>query len=157
MPRRGRSSARTSSFGPSRAPPRPAPSRPAPPPARTAPVPAHPPPSAVGTPAPQGPGLLGQMAATAGGVAIGSAVGHTIGHAITGGFSGGQQPAEAGQPQQYPQQYDQQQQQLNPCQNELRQFLECTQNYDLSLCEGFNEVLKQCKLQHPGAVNSYNM
>lgn len=33
----------------------------------------------------QGPGLLGQMAATAGGVAIG----HTMGHAITGMFSGG--------------------------------------------------------------------
>jgi len=37
--------------------------------------------------APQGrqPGLFGQMAATAGGVAIGSAVGHTIGAALTGG------------------------------------------------------------------------
>jgi hypothetical protein len=36
--------------------------------------------------APQGrqPGLFGQMAATAGGVAIGSAVGHTIGAALTG-------------------------------------------------------------------------
>lgn len=36
------------------------------------------------TPAPRQPGLFGQMAATAGGVAVGSAVGHTLGAAITG-------------------------------------------------------------------------
>ena len=30
------------------------------------------------------PGLFGQMAATAGGVAVGSAVGHTLGAALTG-------------------------------------------------------------------------
>lgn len=59
----------------------------APPPPRAV---AHPPPAAP-TPvmAPQGrqPGLFGQMAATAGGVAIGSAVGHTIGAALTGNTS----------------------------------------------------------------------
>ena len=47
-----------------------------------------PPPPAAPAPAmaPQGrqPGLFGQMAATAGGVAVGSAIGHTIGAAITG-------------------------------------------------------------------------
>ncbi|EDS27386.1 conserved hypothetical protein [Culex quinquefasciatus] len=32
----------------------------------------------------QGLGLMAQMAATAGGVAIGSAVGHTIDHTMTG-------------------------------------------------------------------------
>jgi hypothetical protein len=55
----------------------------APPPRAVAPRPvAAPAPVA----APQGrqPGLFGQMAATAGGVAIGSAVGHTIGAALTG-------------------------------------------------------------------------
>lgn len=36
--------------------------------------------------APQQPSLFGQMAATAGGVAIGSAIGHTVGHAMTGKF-----------------------------------------------------------------------
>lgn len=61
----------------------------APPPPRAV---AHPPPSAPApTPvmAPQGrsPGLFGQMAATAGGVAVGSAVGHTIGAALTGNYS----------------------------------------------------------------------
>lgn len=58
--------------------------RPPPPPTRAV----APPPPAAPAPvmAPQGrqPGLFGQMAATAGGVAIGSAVGHTIGAAITG-------------------------------------------------------------------------
>ncbi len=39
--------------------------------------------------APQGrqPGLFGQMAAMAGGVAVGSAVGHTIGAALTGKYA----------------------------------------------------------------------
>lgn len=55
-------------------------------PARTAPAPPPAPVQAAPTaPAPsQGPGLFGQMAATAGGVAIGSAIGHTVGHAVTG-------------------------------------------------------------------------
>ncbi|KAF7490149.1 Coiled-coil-helix-coiled-coil-helix domain-containing protein 2 [Sarcoptes scabiei] len=113
-------------------------------------LPARQQPAAVApAPAPsQGPGLLGQMAATAGGVAIGSAVGHTIGHAITGAMSGsGTEPVQSPQAQQA--QMNQQQQLPGPCQFELQQFLECTQNYDLNLCEGFNEVLKQCRLQNP--------
>lgn len=54
--------------------------------APTTTAPAHPPPSqpAPATSAPQQPGLFGQMAATAGGVAVGSAIGHTVGHAMTG-------------------------------------------------------------------------
>jgi len=93
------------------------------------------------------------MAATAGGVAIGSAVGHTIGHAITGGFGGGSsgesQPVQTSQSQQ---QYETQPQQQNACQFELKQFLDCSQSYDLSLCEGFNEALKQCRANNPSAV-----
>ncbi|XP_017493093.1 PREDICTED: coiled-coil-helix-coiled-coil-helix domain-containing protein 2-like [Rhagoletis zephyria] len=163
MARRGRSASPSgrSSFGPPRAPARAAPARQAPPPARAAPppqapLPARAPPAAVGAPAPvsQGPGLMAQMAATAGGVAIGSAVGHTIGHALTGGGGGSSnQPQEQ---QQQPQQYQQQYQQPPPeqqqaCAFELKQFLDCSQSYDLSLCEGFNEALKQCRLQNPGA------
>ena len=108
-------------------------------------------PTAVGAPAPQGPGLMAQMAATAGGVAIGSAVGHTVGHALTGAFSGGsnEQPVQQ-QDQQYEQQpMGQQTGQPNACQFELKQFLDCTQSYDLSLCEGFNEALKQCRASNP--------
>ena len=102
---------------------------------------------------------MAQMAATAGGVAIGSAVGHTIGHALTGGFSGdkGSEAAtQQEQPQQYQQQQPYQQNSQQACQFELKQFLDCTQSYDLSLCEGFNEALKQCRMQQPGANNYFN-
>jgi hypothetical protein len=47
--------------------------------------------SAVGSlvAAPQQPGLMAQMAATAAGMAVGSVVGYTFHHAILGGFSRG--------------------------------------------------------------------
>ncbi|XP_058710318.1 coiled-coil-helix-coiled-coil-helix domain-containing protein 2 [Poecile atricapillus] len=120
-------------------------------PAPRASVPAAAPPSAVAAPAPKQPGLMAQMATTAAGVAVGSAVGHTIGHAITGGFSGGGS-SEAARPDityQEPRAAEaaQQQQQYGPCQYEIKQFLECAQNQtDLKLCEGFSEVLKQCRV-----------
>ena len=103
------------------------------------------------------------MAATAGGVAVGSAVGHVAGHALTGMFSGGgggnqSQPAEQQQQQQLQQQqqqpyYGNQMQQPNeptgPCAWEIRQFIQCAQNQsDLTLCEGFNEALRQCKMSN---------
>ncbi|XP_066238594.1 coiled-coil-helix-coiled-coil-helix domain-containing protein 2 [Saccopteryx leptura] len=150
MPRGSRS--RTSRVAPpaSRAPQMRAAPRPAP--AVQTPAPA--PPSAVGSPAaaPRQPGLMAQMATTAAGVAVGSAVGHTIGHAITGGFSGGSnaEPARPDITYQEPQGtqpgYQEQQQQFGPCHYEMKQFLECAQNQgDLKLCEGFSEVLKQCR------------
>ncbi|KAF7378833.1 hypothetical protein HZH66_015067 [Vespula vulgaris] len=154
MPRRGRAS------GPPPRSVRPAsPTRAAPPPrAAAAPAPAaHPPAHAapatpmVAQPAAQQPSLMGQMAATAGGVAIGSAVGHTIGHAVTGLFSGSSSEAAAA-PAAAPVQAQ------SPsisapasgaCSWEVKQFLECAQNQsDLSLCEGFNEALRQCKTAH---------
>lgn len=84
------------------------------------------------------------MAATAGGVAIGSAVGHAVGHALVGGGGGNtvaeQTPVQetAGAPQQY----------SNPCAQQLDAFLQCAQKNsgDLSLCYGFNEALKDCKV-----------
>lgn len=37
-------------------------------------------------------------------------------------------------------------QQQQACSYELKQFIECAQNQnDLKLCEGFSEVLKQCR------------
>ncbi|XP_071442721.1 coiled-coil-helix-coiled-coil-helix domain-containing protein 2 [Hetaerina americana] len=104
------------------------------------------------------PSMFKQMAATAGGVAVGSAVGHTIGHAMTGMFSGGgSSDAPAAQaPAQAPAQYAppaQAQSQADPCYYATRQFLECAQQQtDLTLCEGFNEVLRQCKLENRLAV-----
>jgi len=100
---------------------------------------------------------MAQMATTAGGVAIGSVVGNTVSRALFGGSS--EAAAQQQQPQQYqqPEQYQQASQQQNgPCAFELKQFLDCSQSYDLSLCEGFNEALKQCRLQQPGAPMNNN-
>ncbi|KAG5891306.1 hypothetical protein JTB14_002867 [Gonioctena quinquepunctata] len=142
MPRRGRSS--------------PTP-RSSPAPRTTLPARAHapaPPAHVQAAPAPsQGPGLMGQMAATAGGVAIGSAVGHTLGHAMTGLFSGGSSDAPAQQesaaaPQQ---QFAGQQagETSGPCGWEIKQFLECANTQsDLTLCQGFNEAIQQCKFRN---------
>lgn len=119
---------------------------------------AHPPPPAPApvqaAPQPQQPGLFGQMAATAGGVAIGSAIGHTVGHAVTGMFSGGggseapaAQPAAPQQQQQYRAGSEEEAQ--GPCAWEIKQFLHCASTQsDLSLCQGFNEAIQQCKIRN---------
>ncbi|XP_057654611.1 coiled-coil-helix-coiled-coil-helix domain-containing protein 10, mitochondrial [Diorhabda carinulata] len=140
MPRRGRSAPAPSRNLPARAPAPAPPAHVQPPPATS-----------------QGPGLFGQMAATAGGVAVGSAIGHTVGHAVTGMFSGGgssEAPAQQAPPQQLqqPQQYGRGAASLDtdgPCGWEIKQFLECaaTQS-DLSLCQGFNEAIQQCKIRN---------
>ncbi|XP_047119058.1 coiled-coil-helix-coiled-coil-helix domain-containing protein 10, mitochondrial [Schistocerca piceifrons] len=140
MPRRGRSS----------------------PPPRAAPVPArapqhnqpaHPPPQQAAPPMMQAeqPSMFKQMAATAGGVAVGSAVGHAVGHGLTSMFSGGGGSSADAVPQAQapaPQQSygNQPTEPTGPCAWEIKQFLQCAQQQsDLSLCEGFNEALRQCK------------
>ena len=124
--------------------------RAAPPPS----VPAHAPqahPPAPMQQMPQQPSMFAQMAATAGGVAVGSAVGHVAGHALTGLFSGGSSSETAAQPVQQQAaapQYGaaQPQEPTGPCAWEIKQFLACSQNQsDLTLCEGFNEALRQCR------------
>merc|ERR1719480_193227 len=90
--------------------------------------------------------MFKQMAA-AGGVAVGSAVGHVVGHAITGGMGGGggAQPEQPVQ-QQPPQPAYQQQEPQGACAWEIKSFIQCAQQQsDLTLCEGFNEALRQCK------------
>ncbi|CAK1580249.1 unnamed protein product [Parnassius mnemosyne] len=141
MPRRGRSAS-----------PPPAPQRRAAPPTRN--VPAHAPPTSPGPvhAQPQQPSLFGQMAATAGGVAVGSTVGHVAGSALTGLFGGGGS-SDSVQQQQQPapvqSSYSQGQQPQGPCAWEIKQFIECAQQqHDLSLCEGFNEALRQCKVNN---------
>lgn len=128
------------------------PARAAPPPPPPAPVAAAP--TSVAA-APQQPSMFQHMAATAGGVAVGSAVGHAVGAGITGLFSGGgdkeqavaQAPAAAAPAPQYASQQPNQPQ--GACAWEIKQFLQCAQGQsDLSLCEGFNEALRQCKLQN---------
>ncbi|XP_051960773.1 coiled-coil-helix-coiled-coil-helix domain-containing protein 10, mitochondrial [Xyrauchen texanus] len=115
-----------------------------------APAPAPPPPMAVAPVQPKQPGLMAQMATTAAGMAVGSAVGHVMGSAITGAFSGGSSSSEAPKPAPtYQEPSRLPTSQSGPCLFEVRQFLDCaTTQADLSLCEGFNEALKQCKLSH---------
>ena len=71
------------------------------------------------------------------------------------GGGGSSQPAEQ-QYQQQPEQYQQQQQpqygqqqqqdQGGACAWEIKSFIQCAQTQsDLTLCDGFNEALKQCK------------
>ena len=93
------------------------------------------------------------MAATAGGVAVGSAVGHVAGSAITGMFSGGSSapaPAAAAPPPAAPAPAAAPAQEISgPCADQIRQFISCSQNqYDISLCEGFSEALKECKARN---------
>ena len=68
-----------------------------------------------------------------------------MGHALTGAFSGGSEaPVAASQPAAAAPVQSQPGQQA--CQFEFKQFLECTQTQsDISLCQGFSEVLKQCQ------------
>lgn len=90
---------------------------------------------------------MAQMATTAAGVAVGSAVGHVVGSALTGAFSGGSSSESAKPANQEPPRPPQPQH--GPCHFEVKQFLDCATNQnDLSLCEGFSEALKQCKLSH---------
>lgn len=151
MPRGGRRSSGRSSPTFSRAPPSP----PRAPPKPSSSVPAARPATSVAQPAaPQQPGLLGQMASTAAGVAIGSTVGHAVSGALFGGHGSGaeqptyQQDAAAAVPYQgYNQPTSLQGQGQGPCHFELQQFVECAQNQrDITLCQGFNEALRQCKL-----------
>ena len=85
------------------------------------------------------------MAVTAGGVAIGS----VVGSAVTGMMSGGSSsapaaPAAPTAPAQAPAQ--QQQSISGPCALEIKDFIRCAENQsDLSLCQGFNQVMKDCK------------
>lgn len=71
-------------------------------------------------------------------------------------FSGGSdQPAAAAAPapaQAAP--YGAPQQAQGPCSWEVSQFLQCAQNqHDLSLCDGFNEALRQCKTSNRKTVD----
>ncbi|XP_028396878.1 coiled-coil-helix-coiled-coil-helix domain-containing protein 2-like isoform X2 [Dendronephthya gigantea] len=70
--------------------------------------------------------------------------GHVVGGALTGGFHDNQNAATSGQ-----QEPTSTIQGSNPCQFEFEQFVQCAQNqHDITYCKGFNEVLKQCKLEH---------
>ncbi|XP_075210704.1 coiled-coil-helix-coiled-coil-helix domain-containing protein 2-like [Lycorma delicatula] len=93
------------------------------------------------------PGILKQMAATAGSVALGSAVGHSVGQMLTGLFNrfrsekAPDQPISSGTTTLEP---------TNPCAMEIKQFLKCAEEKsdNLALCEKFREAFLQCKATH---------
>ena len=115
---------------------------------------AHPPQQASQAPQPvhQGPGLFGQMASTAAGVAVGSAVGHTLANGVSGMFGGGSQqetaPDQSYQQQQTSQQqYQQQQQQPLSCDENAKALTKCLSdnNNDVSACQWYLDALKACQ------------
>jgi len=153
MPRqsRGRSAAPSR---PVAAPARPNVTPPQPPQARSASTAAHPPAQAQQAPPPAaqqsaGPGLFGQMASTAAGVAVGSSIGHAVG----GWFSGGSSSAPA---------ESQTQAAANPdagsayntsmsapkvCEGQITQFRQCMDQNEgsLSICGWYLDQLKACQ------------
>ncbi|KAF3068637.1 Mitochondrial intermembrane space cysteine motif-containing protein MIX17 [Trichoderma lentiforme] len=88
----------------------------------------------------QGPGLFGQMASTAAGVAIGSSVGHAIGGLFSGGSS---EPAAPVQAQAAPQQN----QQYNNCAGAAQNFTKCLDENggSMQICNWYLEQLKACQ------------
>lgn len=109
------------------------------------------------------------------GSAVGHTIGHAMTGGFGGGGGGNSEPARPDVTYQEPYQqqptyqqqqpmYQQQQpmyqqeqpafqpeptQQQGACSYEIKQFIECAQNQsDLKLCEGFSEVLKQCRFSN---------
>ncbi|KAE9370513.1 hypothetical protein N431DRAFT_484713 [Stipitochalara longipes BDJ] len=152
MPRQGRS-------GGGRAPSRPsaAPSRPAPQQSRPATTAAYPPArtNQAAPPAQQaqqqqgsaGPGLFGQMASTAAGVAVGSSIGHAIGGFFGGGSS--QPAAEQQQDNGVAQTSNQENNSWGPrsCEVDAKQFTKCLDENqgNMQICGWYLEQLKACQ------------
>ena len=66
-----------------------------------------------------------------------------VGGALTGGMHDNREAVPTGE------QPANTMQGSNPCQFEFEQFVQCAQNqHDITFCKGFNEVLKQCKIDH---------
>ncbi|KAL1892789.1 hypothetical protein Sste5346_006872 [Sporothrix stenoceras] len=126
-------------------------------PASYAAHPSAPPPAAAAAPgaaAPsQGPGLFGQMASTAAGVAIGSTVGHAVsGMLFGGGSSSSEAPAAAPQAAAPQQQYGapssaQQENWGNNCAGATQQFTTCMDENsgNMQICGWYLEQLKACQ------------
>ncbi|OAL05630.1 hypothetical protein IQ06DRAFT_289742 [Phaeosphaeriaceae sp. SRC1lsM3a] len=98
-------------------------------------------------PTPQGPGLFGQMASTAAGVAVGSSIGHAVGGFFSGGSSA---PAEATpQNTDFAQQHQNtaQMQSTGACANDVNQFRKCMDENQgsLTICGWYLDQLKACQ------------
>jgi len=96
----------------------------------------------------QGPGLFGQMASTAAGVAVGSTIGHTLGAGITSMFGGSSAPAAPVESQQLAaQQQSYQQEQGRSCEVDARSFTRCLEENDgnMQICDYYLQQLKACQ------------
>ncbi|KAF1995801.1 hypothetical protein P154DRAFT_333032 [Amniculicola lignicola CBS 123094] len=143
---RGGAAPRRPTVAPAR---KPAPPQPAP--ARHSSTAAAPPqaaaPPAAAAPVSQGPGLMGQMASTAAGVAVGSSIGHVVG----GWFSGGS--SSAAEPQAQNTDFAQQHQETTAntqggaCQADVNNFRKCMDDNQgsLTICGWYLDQLKACQ------------
>ncbi|KAF8348620.1 hypothetical protein F5887DRAFT_951031 [Amanita rubescens] len=111
-------------------------------PAGYAPTRAPAPPAAAANATAQGkaPGLLTQMAATAGSVAVGS----TIGHGLSNMLFGSSHAAPAQEAQAPPVQQQQFQSNVN-CEAQAKEFTKCLDKADLPSCTWYLEQLKACQ------------
>eukprot|EP00038_Savillea_parva_P005911 m.160626 g.160626 ORF g.160626 m.160626 type:complete len:157 (-) comp11970_c0_seq1:227-697(-) len=125
-------------------------SRAAPPAPRKAPTPAPGAPAAP-APAPSQPGMMSQIASTAGGVALGHVAAHGIMNAMGmghGGSSDAQAP-EAPAAGAAPPAGQWEGETHNPCAEQMKAFLQCANSQsDMSLCTAFNDAYKDCKIQY---------
>ncbi|KAK2808165.1 hypothetical protein FQN50_004906 [Emmonsiellopsis sp. PD_5] len=159
MPRQRSTPARSAGARPSAAPARPAPQAQQHRPATTAAAPpaAAPPAQAAPAPAQQssGPGLFGQMASTAAGVAVGSTIGHAIGGLFSGGSSSA--PEQQAPPPAAAQPMDNNLYQSNAsagwgaeapaCETDVRAFRKCMDDNqgNMSICGWYLDQLKACQ------------
>ncbi|CCL98208.1 uncharacterized protein FIBRA_00202 [Fibroporia radiculosa] len=90
----------------------------------------------------QQPGMLAQMAATAGSVAVGSTIGHGLSHMLFGGSSSAAPAPEAAAPPVQQQAY---QAQGASCEIQAKEFTKCLEKADLPSCTWYLEQLKACQ------------
>ncbi|KAH9941718.1 uncharacterized protein BXZ73DRAFT_74909 [Epithele typhae] len=108
------------------------------PPAHAPPAPPHAAQASSGQP-----GMLAQMAATAGSVAVGSTIGHGLSSMLFGGSS---HPAPAPVDQAAPvQQQTYQQPQGMSCEIQAKDFTKCLEAADVNACSWYLEQLKACQ------------
>ncbi|KWU46106.1 hypothetical protein RHOSPDRAFT_32100 [Rhodotorula sp. JG-1b] len=116
-----------------------------------APAPAHAPHHPAPVPAAaapsQGPGLFGQMASTAAGVAVGSTVGHGLSSMLFGGGGGSSQAVEAAPAAPVEQQSFQQARMGGACELQAKDFVSCLNatGNDTESCRYYLDMLKQCQ------------
>ncbi|KAI0087375.1 hypothetical protein BDY19DRAFT_907552 [Irpex rosettiformis] len=105
---------------------------------------AHAPPAPPQAQAQSQPGMLAQMAATAGSVAVGSTIGHGLSSMLFGGSSSA--PAEpAPVAQAAPVQQQTYQTQGISCEAQAKEFTKCLEKADLPSCTWYLEQLKACQ------------